>query len=153
MSSGSPRSILFHSMVPSLTLPNRTKLKQFIIYQCKREGKEIEHINYIFCDDAYLLQVNQDFLKHDFYTDIITFQLSPAAAPLLADIYISIERVKDNALQLGVTFKAELHRVIFHGALHLCGYRDKKKAEQLQMRSLEEQWLADYAHVSRGTGR
>ena len=89
------------------------------------------------------MEINRQFLTHDFYTDIITFDLSETDV-IQAEIYISIDRVKDNALQLGVSFKSELHRVIFHGVLHLCGYKDKIKVEKEEMRKKEEFFLAKY---------
>lgn len=104
----------------------------------------IEAINYIFCDDAYLLKINQQYLYHDTYTDIITFQLSPKGQALLSDIYISVERVRENASLFNTSIKRELHRVIFHGALHLCGYKDKTKADALKMRMAEEKALNLY---------
>ncbi len=107
------------------------------------EGKEIESVNYIFCTDKALLNINQQFLSHDFYTDIITFDLSDSKA-IQAEIYISVDRVKENAQNLGVSFKSELHRVIFHGVLHLCGYRDKKVEEIKGMRRKEEFYLKKY---------
>jgi probable rRNA maturation factor len=101
-------------------------------------------LNYIFCTDEYLLQVNRDFLQHDYYTDIITFDLSDTSKRVSGEIYISVDRVKDNALTQGVSFTEELHRVIFHGALHLCGYKDKKPAEVKAMRSAEDKYLELY---------
>ena len=90
-----------------------------------------------------MLEINRQFLTHDFYTDIITFDLSETNA-IQAEIYISVDRVRDNALKLGVSFKSELHRVIFHGVLHLCGYKDKTKGEKEKMRDKEEFYLARY---------
>jgi len=91
-----------------------------------------------------LLEINQQFLNHDFYTDIITFDLSEKDSTQ-AEIYISIDRVKDNAKSLGTSFKSEIHRVIFHGALHLCGYKDKPGVEQVKMRQKEEFYLSKYS--------
>jgi probable rRNA maturation factor len=85
--------------------------------------------------------MNRDFLQHDYYTDIITFGLSEKGEPVEAEIYISLDRVKDNAATLKTTFKEETLRVIFHGALHLCGYKDKKKSEIALMRSKEDHYL------------
>ncbi len=90
-----------------------------------------------------MLAINRQFLSHDFYTDIITFDLSDSNA-IQAEIYISVDRVKDNAAQLGVSFKSELHRVIFHGVLHLCGYKDKKRKEIEKMRSTEGFYMNKY---------
>jgi probable rRNA maturation factor len=125
----------------SFPFSNRQGLKKFIVGLFKKEGKRLQALQYVFCTDAYLLQVNRDFLQHDDYTDIITFDLSDSPSAISGEIYISIDRVRDNARQLGNTFKEELHRVIFHGALHLCGYRDKKPAEIKAMRAGEERYL------------
>jgi rRNA maturation RNase YbeY len=109
-----------------------------------------EAIHYIFCDDAYLLHLNQAHLKHNTYTDIITFPLSSKGEPVVAEIYISIDRVKENASKFQVPFLHELYRVIFHGALHLCGYKDKGKDEVELMRKKEDHYLQSYL-VPRGT--
>lgn len=106
----------------------------------------IDNLNIIFCSDEYLLNMNKDFLQHDYYTDIITFELSEKNAPSIqAELYISLDRVTDNATQLQVSIKQELHRVIFHGLLHLLGFKDKTKKDQEQMRTMEEQFLFDYS--------
>jgi probable rRNA maturation factor len=123
-------------------LPDRSALKKFIESIFKREGYKLASLNYVFCTDKRLLQINRDYLQHDYYTDIITFGLSPD--PIDGEIYISIDRVRDNARDLGVSFKSELHRVIFHGALHLCGYRDKTRAESQLMRRSEDEYLKRY---------
>lgn len=143
-------NIHFHYLIDPFFFPNRNKLKYFLEELAKREDQSVDTINYIFCTDEYLLKVNQDYLNHDTYTDIITFQLSPKGQPILSDIYISVERVKENAQQLEQPFIKELHRVIFHGLLHLCGYKDKSKKEALLMRQAEEASLASY-FVPRGT--
>ena len=89
------------------------------------------------------MEINRQFLKHDYYTDIITFDLSDTNA-IHAEVYISIERVKENATTLKASFKSELHRVIFHGALHLCGYKDKSDTEKKKMRQKEDVYLSCY---------
>ena len=126
------------------TLTNRAQLKQFIQKLIRREGLQLGGLNYVFCSDKELLKINQDFLQHDYYTDIITFGYHSPGEPIQGEIYISVDRVKDNALQLGVPFKKELHRVIFHGVLHLCGYNDKNRKDQAIMRSKEEEYLRLY---------
>ena len=136
-------NICFFFQEVKVNLPNRTQLKNYIQSIFKKEGKKVESINYIFCTDKALLEINRQYLSHDYYTDIITFDLSEKPA-VRAEIFISVERVKENALQLGVSFKSELHRVIFHGVLHLCGYNDKTKAETEIMRGKEEFFLAKY---------
>lgn len=125
------------------SLQSRAELKAFIEILFKKEKKKLGSINYIFCSDKRLLEINQQFLRHDYYTDIITFDLSETDFTQ-AEIYISIDRVKDNAKTEGVSFKSELHRVIFHGALHLCGYKDKSRREALQMREKESFYLLKY---------
>ena len=115
-----------------------------------KEGKAVDHISYIFCDDAYLLEINQSYLQHDTFTDIITFDLSENKNKLISEIYISAERVRENAISFTTTFEKELLRVLFHGALHLCGYKDKTKSEQQKMRQMEDHYLQQY-FVSRET--
>ncbi len=116
-------------------------MKDFIAAIFKKEGKGLSLINYVFCSDEYLLQINRDFLQHDYYTDIITFGLSAPKAPIEAEVYISLDRVKDNAKTQKTTYREELLRVIFHGALHLCGYKDKSAAQAKTMREKEDQYL------------
>lgn len=143
--------IQFHFLYPPFYLPNRSALKAFIAELVKKEGRQIKHINYIFCTDEYLLGINQAHLQHDTFTDIITFDYSAnKEEKVVSDIYISIDRVKENALLFQSTFKKELFRVIFHGALHLCGYKDKTKAAQQLMRNKEDYYLNKY-FVSRET--
>lgn len=137
-------NIYFHFPEKGVQLRNRNALKAFLLSMAKREGKQVETINYIFCSDAYLLKVNREYLGHDYYTDIITFELSERGEPLIADIFISIDRVKDNSIFFEVSFKRELLRVIIHGMLHLCGYTDKSKAQKQKMRDLEDHYLDKY---------
>ena len=128
----------------SVTLKDRTGIKNLIATVFKKEGVKLASLNYIFCTDKRLLKINQDFLKHDYYTDIITFELSPKGEPIEGEVYISIDRVKENSADLNTSFQSELHRVIFHGALHLCGYKDKTTHEQKKMRMAEDKCLASY---------
>jgi probable rRNA maturation factor len=104
----------------------------------------IEMLQYIFCSDKYLLGINKSYLQHDYYTDIISFDLSETKGKLIGEVYISIDRVKDNAKTHKTSFKEELLRVIFHGALHFCGYKDKKPAEIKKMHAQEDKWLKSY---------
>jgi len=143
-------AIHFHYLTKAFNFKNRTHLKSFLKTTAKKEGKTINTINYIFCDDNYLLSINQQYLNHDTLTDIITFELSGKKEPLLSDIYISVDRVKENASIYNTTFTHELHRVIFHGLLHLCGYKDKTKKDAELMRSKEAYYLNKY-FVPRGT--
>ncbi|MBI5371083.1 MAG: rRNA maturation RNase YbeY [Sphingobacteriales bacterium] len=139
----SQSKVCFFYECTGFSLENRAGLKAFIETLFKKEGQKLEALNYIFCSDKRLLDINRQYLAHDFYTDIITFDLSAGPATT-GEIYISIDRVRDNAKTLGTTFKSELHRVIFHGALHLCGYGDKKKEEIATMRKREDYWLSRY---------
>lgn len=134
----------FEGVRPNLRA--RTELKQFLVKLAMREGKRIEAINYIFTTDARVLEINRAYLNHHDYTDIITFPLHVSGKAISADIYISTERVKENAATFSSSFKKELHRVVFHGLLHLCGYRDKSQKDQLQMRQLEDKYLRLYFH-------
>lgn len=144
MISPSQSKVCFFFDTVKVTLNNRRELKHFIKQLFRKEGKKLLSLNYVFCSDKKLLQVNQDYLKHDYYTDIITFDLSDTSASIVGEIYISVDRVKDNAQQLGISFRSEIHRVIFHGALHLCGYSDKNKTEIQEMRRLEDKYLHLY---------
>ena len=110
----------------------------------RREGSRLDSLNYVFCSDDFLFRFNQRFLDHHTYTDILTFPFHQEGEPILADIYISTDRVKDNAQNLDITFYNELLRVIFHGALHLCGYSDKTQNEQALMRKTEDQYLEKF---------
>lgn len=137
--------IHFFCLKPVSVLKERTRLKDFLTSTAFSLKRPLSSLNIIFCDDEHLLTINRDFLQHDYYTDIITFDLSPSAeSPLEAELYISVDRVKDNARSLGITYHKELHRVIFHGLLHLAGYKDKQKKDQGIMRSMEDRLLVSY---------
>lgn len=136
--------ISFNSGDRRFIFSNKTKLKKFIEALFKKEQHRLSHIHYVFCSDEFLLNINNTFLQHDYYTDIITFGLSEKDQPIEAEIYISIDRVKENANGLGIGYQQEMLRVIFHGALHLCGYKDKKKSEIITMRAKEDQYLQRY---------
>ena len=126
-------------------LTQKKRLKSFLLEKSILHGRPISGLQIIFCSDDYLLKINQDFLSHDYYTDIITFDLGSKGSEFIeGEIYISLDRVKDNAILHGVSYKKELHRVIFHGVLHLLGFKDKKKADQLVMRAMEDEFLLDY---------
>ncbi len=137
-------SISFNQADSKVTLANRVALRSFIEKRVKKEGYSIETLTYVFCSDKYLLKMNKDFLSHNYYTDIISFDLSENPGNLIGEVYISVDRVKDNAKTLGTSLKEELHRVIFHGALHFCGYKDKKPADAKKMRQMEDRWLTAY---------
>jgi probable rRNA maturation factor len=132
--------IQFFLLTKSISLSKRKELKSFIEFIFRNEKTKLQSLTYIFCSDEYLLKINQDFLKHNYYTDIITFDMSETKE-IIGEVYISVERVKENANNLGVSTTNELHRVIFHGALHLCGYKDKANLEIKKMRAREDFYL------------
>ena len=138
------RTIFFNNADKGTSLRSRTELKAFINQQCLKEGVHIETLQYVFCSDKFLLDINTRYLNHNFYTDIISFDLSDKKGELVGDVYISIDRVKENAKTEGQLYIHELLRVIFHGALHFCGYKDKKPADVKMMRSMEDKWLKAY---------
>jgi len=138
-----PRKINFFFSY-STSLSYRTELKTFIEKIFRKEGKSLVGLNYVFCSDKELLRINKEYLGHDYFTDIITFDLSDSTKKIQAEIYISVERVKENATQFGISFKEELHRVIFHGVLHLCGYADKSTKARIKMRERENFYLNQY---------
>ena len=121
-------------------IKNEERLTHWINHIAKKEGNEIGEITYVFCDDDYLLKLNEKFLDHDTLTDIITFDNS-IGKKLNGDVIISVERVKENAKKYTTTLSNELHRVMIHGILHLCGYKDKTDAESKTMRAKEEEAL------------
>lgn len=112
----------------------------------KKEGGKLNHLNYIFCSDDYLLEINKDYLHHDTFTDIITFPLENY--PLIeGDIFISIDRIKENSIEYSTSFQNELLRVMAHGVLHLCGYRDKTEEETRVMRRKEEDSILLFSEI------
>jgi probable rRNA maturation factor len=127
------------------TLVNEKSIRNWIANVIASEGKKVGEINYIFCDDEYLLQINQEHLKHDYYTDIISFDYT-LGNEISGDMFVSIERVKENAVDFDVSFDEELKRVIVHGVLHYCGYKDKTEEDELVMRGKEDEKLAMF-HV------
>jgi len=126
-------------------LKGKRKLSVFLdnLVQTYTPVKKVQ-LNYIFCDDNFLLEINKQYLKHSTLTDIITFDLSESKEMLCGEIYISVERVNENAEKYEVSYFDELHRVIFHGALHLCGFKDKKEADRKIMRLKENECLDNY---------
>ncbi len=140
--------IQFFNADNSFRLAGKTALKTYVSTRVKKEAKKDIVLTYVFCSDKYLLDINKRFLQHDYYTDIITFPLSESQEAIEGEIYVSIDRVKDNAKTLGVAFSEELHRVLFHGVLHLLGFKDKTKAQQLEMRRMEDKWLKGYKTFS-----
>ena len=119
---------------------NEDELNSWLLSVIASEGKNLGEINYIFCDDEYLLSINQQYLDHDTYTDIISFDTSEGN-DLSGDIFISVERIKENAQQFNVSVDDELKRVLAHGILHFCGYKDKTDDEAKLMREKEDEKL------------
>ena len=140
----SRKSKIYFFFEKGTKLENRAKLKKFMEGIFRREGRELKSLNIIFCSDDYLRSINRDYLKHDYYTDIVTFELSEAKEPIEGEIYISVDRVIENALLFRVPRIKELHRVIIHGVLHLCGYKDKTMAKKNHMTALEDLYLKSY---------
>lgn len=118
----------------------KTQLRQYIQTLVKTENKRVGEVNYIFCDDDYLLEINKQYLNHDYETDVITFDYSdfPKVA---GDVFISVDMVRRNAEKFAPSFEHEMYRVIFHGVLHLCGYKDKLPDEEQLMRAKENYYL------------
>lgn len=138
------KSITFHYLSGAIYLPQRQILKLFIKHLFKKEKIQINHINFIFCSDAYLFKINKEYLHHQTLTDIITFHYHEKGEPVLADIFISTDRLRENAKAYFVSFNQEIHRVIFHGCLHLCGYRDKTTNQIKLIRNKENAYLSAY---------
>ena len=133
--------IRFFSEDVPFRLKGKTKIRQWIHEVILHEKKNAGIINFIFCTDDYLLQLNETFLKHDNYTDILTFPDTEDPAVIAGDIFISIPRVTDNAATFEQAFEQELYRVMVHGVLHLIGYKDKTKAERIRMTAKEDEFL------------
>ena len=125
----------------TFSLKTEPKVIKCIELLAKEELREIGGIAFVFCDDNYLHKINLEFLKHDTFTDIITFDYS-AGNEIVSEIYISVDRVADNAKKFSQTFEDEIHRVIIHGVLHLCGYRDKLAEDKQIMRDKENHYLS-----------
>jgi rRNA maturation RNase YbeY len=121
-------------------LKESSKLKKWIANTIASEGFQLGDISYVFCDDAYLLKLNQDYLNHDTLTDIISFDYR-MNKEINGEIYISVERVAENAKDFSIDFYTELHRVMIHGILHFCGFKDKTQSEEQKMRKREDEAL------------
>lgn len=130
-----------YSVIDKFSLENRNELSSWIEFVLDQEEKELGEVNYIFCDDDYLHEINVKTLKHNTLTDIISFDYSLGVV-ISGDVYISHERVKENATNLGANFNDELHRVMIHGILHYCGYKDKSDQDKQLMRSKEDYYLS-----------
>ncbi|MEZ5018254.1 MAG: rRNA maturation RNase YbeY [Flavipsychrobacter sp.] len=137
--------IHYYEQEVNAKLQQRRKLSAYL-NDLIREHLEVKQVNltYIFCNDDYLLTINKQFLNHDTYTDIVTFDLTEQEDELIGELYISTDRIAENAETHGTTYQEELHRVIFHGALHLCGFKDKTAKDQKEMRQMEDHSLKAY---------
>jgi probable rRNA maturation factor len=136
------KNIRFFSEEVNFELKNKVALRNWIAEAASNEGYSIKSINYIFCNDDYLHKINVEYLDHDTLTDIITFDNSEDPGRIESDIFISIDTVASNANDLNITFEIELHRVIIHGLLHLCGYKDKSPQDAILMREKENHYLS-----------
>jgi probable rRNA maturation factor len=122
-------------------LNDQAALRKWLVSAARKEKFRIEALNYIFCDDKYLLDMNKAYLKHNYYTDIITFDNSLEKYSIIGDVYISIDSVRKNAVRFNTTFNDELRRVMVHGLLHLVGYKDKTEKDKKRMRNAENLYL------------
>lgn len=141
-------SVQFFEEDITYKLKNKIKVRQWINDTIVAESFKLQELTYIFCSDAYLLQINQQYLDHDTYTDIITFDNSEYEGEITGDIFISIPRIQENATIFKVSETDELHRVIIHGALHLLGYTDKSPADKKKMTEKEDYYLAKRLFIS-----
>jgi rRNA maturation RNase YbeY len=133
--------VRFFEEETTFKLAQKNRYKNWLKQIAKNEGYSMGELNYIFCSDEYLLQINVDYLGHDTFTDIITFDQREYPKEISGEIYISVDRVSENALLFKVPFQTELERVISHGLLHLCGYSDKNKEQKTHMRLKEDEAL------------
>jgi probable rRNA maturation factor len=127
-----------------MRINNAKKIKKFISRIFEKEKIDYERIDFIFCSDQFLLRLNKNILQHDYYTDILAFELNEKQKPVIGEIYISVDRIRENSKNYSVLLYQEILRVIFHGILHLCGYRDKTRKEKEKMRSMEENYLDSF---------
>lgn len=132
--------IYFHNADVSYSFQKKNVLKKWLTESMMNEGCSVEKIDIILCSDSYLLDINKKFLEHDYFTDIITFDYSEGKN-LIGELYISVDRVKENAKSFNKTIYNELCRVFIHGCLHLAGYKDKSETEELIMREKEDFYL------------
>ena len=141
-------SISFFEEDISFKLKNKAHVRQWITFAIQNEGFKLKELSYIFCSDNYLLQINQQYLDHDTYTDIITFDNSESSGIVASDIFISIDRIRENAAKFNVAETTELHRVIIHGVLHLLGYKDKSATDKQKMTEKEDYYLSKRTFIS-----
>jgi rRNA maturation RNase YbeY len=139
-------AVRFYEQEVKSKLKDRRRLSTYLQSLIRRQKPQVKDVQltYIFCKDGYLLEINREYLKHETLTDIITFDLTEEPEIMQGEVYISIERVKENAEKYKVEYEQELHRVIFHGALHLCGFKDKQKGDKERMHQEEDLCLNHY---------
>ncbi len=135
--------ISYNNIDNNFRIKDKIKIKKWILKSIETEKKNVNFISFNFCSDGFILELNNNALKHNYYTDIITFELNNKNENIEGDIYISVDRVKENAKILKESFTDELHRVIIHGVLHLCGYKDKSSKESKKMREKENYYLSN----------
>jgi rRNA maturation RNase YbeY len=134
-------SIFFFKEGVSFRINRRERLIKWILRVVRAEGASVGIVNFIFCGDPYLKRINKQYLSHDYFTDIVTFDNATGKNIVSGDIFISVDRVRSNAGTYAVSFDDELHRVMIHGILHLLGYRDKNRKQKSEMRAREDHWL------------
>ena len=136
-----PIQIFFFKEGIKFRLSEKDKLRRWILKLIEAEGFDLLNINFIFCTDTFLRKINRQYLNHDYFTDVITFDNSVAKKIAYGDIYISIDRVRINSISFDTSFTEELQRVMVHGVLHLLGYGDKNKAQKIEMKKMEDRCL------------
>ncbi len=137
-------NVAFYFTDSKIHVKSKKRLKLFITNIFVKEKFVLSKVSFIFCSDAYLLSLNRKFLKHDYLTDILTFLNSEPTKPIEADVFISVDRIKENAKFYRVHYHNELLRVMIHGVLHLCGYKDKQKHEKVEMRKKEDFYIKTF---------
>lgn len=143
-----PSRIRFYNENYKYKVKSIRKIRQWLISCAAKEGKSIQELNFIFCDDNYLLNINIQYLKHNYLTDIITFDYSENKSTLSGDAYISLDRAKENAILYKQTLPKEVRRLLIHGLLHLIGYSDKNEKAKKLMRELEDRYLEKFCNES-----
>ncbi|WP_313189679.1 rRNA maturation RNase YbeY [Sphingobacterium sp.] len=137
------KDIQFFTEDIDFTIKEKQRVREWIGATIKAEGfRRIGELSFVFCSDAYLLEINKQYLDHDTFTDIVTFDSSEEQGVIAGDIFISVERIRENAQKFHVSERDELHRVIIHGILHLCGYGDKGKRDKARMTEKEDHYLS-----------
>lgn len=137
--------IVFFNEDIDFKFQHKNLLKKWLKKVAETEGFKMKNLNYIFCSDEYLHKINVEYLEHDTYTDIITFDNSEEESDIEGDIFVSIERIKDNSQELKTAFEDEFKRVLVHGLLHLCGYDDHSDEDELIMRNKEDFYIQQFS--------